>query len=243
MEYGPDHAELYDLVFRSRGKDFEAEAAQLARLIRSRFPAAKSLLDVACGTGAHLETFVKLFDHAEGLELSSGMRAVAKDRLPAVDVHPGDMRDFDLGRTFDAVTSMGNAVGELDSVEELRAAVGRMAAHLVPGGVLVVEPWYFPDNFLDGHVGGHMLVEEGRVISRMTHSTRHGSKSRLEVRFRVAEASGFREFSEVLFSSLFTHEEYASALEDAGCTAEFVPGFQLADGRPNSPGLFVGVRK
>ncbi|MFB4262873.1 class I SAM-dependent methyltransferase [Nonomuraea sp. GTA35] len=241
MEYGSEHAEYYDLIFRSRGKDFESEAQDLAKIIRSRTPRATSLLDVACGTGAHMETFVKLFDHVEGLELSPDMRAVAAGRLPGVPVHPGDMRDFDLGRVFDAITCMGNAVGELGSPEELRAAVGTMAAHLAPGGVLVVEPWYFPDNFLDGHVGGHLLVEEDRVVSRMTHSRREGGKSRLEVRFRIADSSGFKDFSEVLYSSLFTREQYTAAFEAAGCRTEFLPGFRLANGRPNSPGLFVGM--
>ncbi|MEU1389132.1 MULTISPECIES: methyltransferase domain-containing protein [unclassified Nonomuraea] len=243
MEYGSDHAEYYDRVFRSRGKSFEGEARELDRIIRERSPHAASLLDVACGTGAHLETFAKLFDHVEGVELSPDMREVAGRRLPGVPLHAGDMRSFDLGRTFDAVTCMGNAVGELGSYDELVEAVGRMAAHLAPGGVLVVEPWYFPENFLDGHVGGHTLVEDGLVISRMTHSRREGGKSRLEVRFRVADASGFKEFAEVLYSSLFTCDQYLEAFAEAGCRAEFRPAFKLADGRPNSPGLFVGVRE
>ncbi|NUP03634.1 MAG: class I SAM-dependent methyltransferase [Nonomuraea sp.] len=242
MEYGSDHAAYYDRVFRSRGKSFEGEAQELTKIIRGRSPHAASLLDVACGTGAHLETFAKLFDHVEGVELSPDMREVAGRRLPGVPLHPGDMRDFDLGRGFDAVTCMGNAVGELGSFEELVTAIGRMAEHLEPGGVLVVEPWYFPENFLDGHVGGHTLVEDGLAISRMTHSRREGGKSRLEVRFRVADRDGFKDFAEVLYSSLFTQEQYLTAFGKAGCRAEFRPAFKLADGRPNSPGLFVGVR-
>ena len=78
--------------------------------LRSRLPAAKSLLDVACGTGAHLETFAKLFEHAEGLEFAPAMREIAERRLPGLAVHGGDMRGFDLGRAFDAVTCLGNAV-------------------------------------------------------------------------------------------------------------------------------------
>ncbi|ALU98424.1 SAM-dependent methyltransferase (plasmid) [Streptomyces globisporus C-1027] len=242
MEYGPEHAKFYDLVFRSRGKDFDLEARGLTELILAARPDAVSLLDVACGTGAHLETLATLFGHVEGLEYAPAMLEQAAGRLPGVPLHAGDMRSFDLGRTFDAITCMGNALGEMGSVTELKAAVSAMAHHLNPGGVLVAEPWYFPENFLDGHVGGHLHQEEGRVITRMTHSVRQGDKSRLEVRFRVADASGFREFSEVLTSSLFTREQYTDAFESVGLSVRFVPGFRLADGRPNSPGLFVGVR-
>lgn len=243
MQYGPDHAELYDVVFRSRGKNFEAEAEAVGQLVRSRFPAASSVLDVACGTGAHLATLATRFDHAEGLEYSAAMHAVASKRLPELAVHHGDMRDFRLDRAFDAVVCLGNSVACMTSQDELDTAIGRMADHLVPGGVLVVEPWWFPDNFLDGHVGGHVVTEEGRVIARLTHSRREGDRTRMEVRFVVADTDGIREFIDVLMVSLFTREQYLTAFERAGCTAELLDSLSLEGGRPNGPGLFVGVRK
>ncbi|SFB26064.1 N-dimethyltransferase [Amycolatopsis marina] len=242
MEYGQDHAELYDLVFRSRGKDFEAETEKHARLIRSRFPAAKSLLDIACGTGAHLATFAKLFDHVEGLELTPTMREVAAKRLPQSVVHAGNMLDFDLGRTFDAVTCLGNAIGEVRSADEVAATISRMAAHLVRGGVVVVEPWWFPEQFIDGYIGSHLARENGRVITRLSHSTRQGDRSRIEIQAIVADAAGIRGFSDVLSVGLFSREQYETAFQKAGCTVEFVSGLRLGDGRPTSPGIFVGTR-
>ncbi|MEV0899176.1 class I SAM-dependent methyltransferase [Actinoplanes sp. NPDC049802] len=242
MLYGADHAEVYDPVFRSRGKDFADEAEQLVTLIRHWSPGARSLLDVACGTGAHLATLEEFFDPVAGVEYSPDMLAVARRRLPGRSLHAGDMRDFDLGRTFDAVTCMGNSVACMATEAELQAAVGRMAAHLNPGGVLVVEPWWFPDNFIDGHVGGHTMHEDGRVVSRVTHSREVDGRTRHEVRFTVADGNGIRDFSEVLMQTLFTREQYADAFRGAGCTVELINGFQLATGRPNSPGLFIGSR-
>ncbi|MEU5725671.1 class I SAM-dependent methyltransferase [Micromonospora sp. NPDC047738] len=243
MEYGPDHAELYDLVFRSRGKDFGAEAEQHARLVRARFPEAKTLLDVACGTGAHLAAFASLFDHVEGLELTSAMREVARRRLPQATVHPGNMLDFDLGRTFDAVTCIGNAVAEVKSADELVTTIGRMAEHLVPGGVLVIEPWWFPENFIDGYIGSHLAEESGRVVSRISHSTKQGNRSRIEIHCVVADRTGIKGFTDVLSVGLFSREQYEAAFRDAGCTVELTPPLRLGDGRPTSPGIFVGVRK
>jgi SAM-dependent methyltransferase len=243
MQYGPDHADVYDVVFRSRGKDFADEAEAIGQLIRCRLPAAGSLLDVACGTGAHLETFATLFDHVEGVEYAPAMRAVARRRLPNLPVHQGDMRNFRLGRAFDAVTCLGNSVACMSSPAELDNAVGRMAEHLVPGGMLVVEPWWFPDNFTDGHVGGHLLHDGGRIISRVTHSRRDGDQTWMEIRFVVADSAGIRDFTDVLMVSLFPRERYVMAFERAGCPAELVPALSLKDGRPNGPGLFVGVRK
>lgn len=242
MEYGPDHAELYDVVFRSRGKDFEAEAVEHTRLIRSRFPAAKTLLDVACGTGAHLATFARIFDHVEGVELTPAMREVAKKRLPQTAVRAGNMLDFDLSRTFDAVTCIGSAVASVESADELTTAISRMAAHVVTGGVLVVEPWWFPGEFIDGYVGSHLAQEGDRVISRISHSTRQGNRSRIEIKAFVADSTGIKGFADVLSVALFTREQYEAAFRSAGCTVELVPCLRLADGRPTSPGIFVGVR-
>jgi hypothetical protein len=71
-------ADVYDLIHRAQGKDYAAEAVQLSREIRARKADATSLLDVACGTGGHL------------LHLK----------------HAGDMRTFDSGRRYDAVTCL-----------------------------------------------------------------------------------------------------------------------------------------
>ncbi|GAB3974255.1 hypothetical protein GCM10029978_055390 [Actinoallomurus acanthiterrae] len=242
MRYGRDHAELYEAVFRDRGKDFDAEARGLAGLIRARFPTARTLLDVACGTGAHLATLRTLFDEVEGLELSVAMRDVARRRLPGASIHAGDMRGFELHRRFDAVTCVGSAIAEVDSHDELVAAVGRMAAHLACGGVLLVEPWYFPDGFLDGYAGGHLFHDGGRFVSRLTHSRREGLRSRVEIRYSTVDSAGFSEFSELITKILFRREQYEEAFERAGLSVELVPGFALANGRPNGPGLFVGTR-
>ncbi|WP_093798914.1 trans-aconitate 2-methyltransferase [Streptomyces sp. Wb2n-11] len=234
--FGHDLAEVYELVYRSRGKDWAEEAAETSRLIRERLPAADSLLDVACGTGAHLETFDGFFGHTEGLELSAAMLERATGRLPGVPLHQGDMRAFDLGRSFDAVVCLFTAIGYLRSLADMRAAVATMARHLRPGGVLVVEPWWFPERFLDGYVAGDLASDEHRTVARISHSTREGRTTRMEVRFVIGEAGGIREFTEVDILTLFTREEYLAAFADAGCPAEYL--------RPEwtARGLFVARR-
>ncbi|MCQ6556735.1 class I SAM-dependent methyltransferase [Streptomyces sp. C10-9-1] len=234
--FGHDLAEVYELVYRSRGKDWAAEAVETARLIRGRLPAADSLLDVACGTGAHLQTFGGLFARVEGLELSEAMLERATGRLPGVPLHQGDMRAFDLGRGFDAVVCLFTAIGYLRTLPDMRAAVAAMARHLRPGGVLVVEPWWFPEQFLDGYVAGDLASDEHRTVARISHSTREGRTTRMEVRFVIGEAGGIREFTEVDLLTLFTREEYLAAFADAGCPAEYL--------RPEwtARGLFVARR-
>ena len=234
--FSAELAEVYEIIYRSRGKDWAAEAKDVAREIRSRKPDAASLLDVACGTGAHLRTFGEVFRHTEGLEIAEPMRELAAQRLPDVKVHAGDMRAFDLGRTFDTVVCLFCAIGYLGEVEDMRSAVATMARHLVPGGVLVVEPWWFPEDFIEGYVAGDLAQENGVTVTRVSHSTLQGRATRMEVRFVVGDRSGIREFTEIDVLSLWTEEEYLNAFHAAGCTAEFLPG------GPTGRGLFIGTR-
>ncbi|GAA3990634.1 class I SAM-dependent methyltransferase [Thermobifida alba] len=235
--YGPELAAVYELVYRSRGKDWDAEAAYLEREIRSRFPSADSLLDVACGTGAHLESFRRRFSLTEGVELSDAMRAEAVRRLPDVPVHVGDMRSFDLGRRFDAVICVFCSIGYLETVADLRAALRSMAAHLVPGGVLIVEPWWFPEHFIDGYVAGDLARDEERTVSRISHSTLQGRRTRMELRFVIGTKAGISEFTEINLLTLFTREEYLDAFADAGCPAEYL------EGGLTGRGLFIGISR
>jgi len=69
------------------------------------------------------------------------MLQLAASRLPGVPLHPGDMRDFDLGERFDVVTCLGSSIAWMTTDADMRRAVANMARHLHPGGVLLIEPW------------------------------------------------------------------------------------------------------
>ncbi|MFY1575845.1 class I SAM-dependent methyltransferase [Verrucosispora sp. WMMD703] len=234
--FGPQHAAVYEATYRSRGKSWQAEATDVADRILAVRPAATRLLDVGCGTGAHLESFAGRFAHVEGVEFAPAMLDVARRRLPGVTLHAGDMRDFRLGATFDAVTCLFTAINFLGTVAEMRAAIATMARHLAPGGVLVVEPWWFPERFIDGHLGGDLVREPDRVVARISRSTQQGRLTRMEERWLVGDAHGIREFTQVGLLAMFTRDEYLDAFAAAGCEGSYVTGWLT--GR----GLFVAIR-
>ncbi|WP_306318238.1 MULTISPECIES: trans-aconitate 2-methyltransferase [unclassified Streptomyces] len=234
--YSAEHAAIYDLIHAARGRNWAAEADDLAALVRERNPGARSLLDVACGTGAHLAALAPHFEETAGLELSSAMREIARRSAPDTVIHPGDMRDFDLGRTYDAVLCMCFSLGYMTSQAELDAAAGALVRHLAPGGVVVAEPWWFPEKFLDGFVSAALAEEPGRAVSRLSHSVRDGGLSRMTVRYTVADGDGIHEFTEYETYSLFPHDAYTTAFRRAGAAVEFL------EGGPNGRGLFVGRR-
>jgi len=110
-------ARLYDAVYASM-RDYPREAAELDRLIQERRPGARTLLDIVCSTGAHLEHLTGY--EVEGLDLDPEMLGVARERLPNVPLHEGDMADFELRKRFDAVVSMFSSIGYVLTEERLR---------------------------------------------------------------------------------------------------------------------------
>ena len=178
-------AEVYDLMNAARGKSYPDEAATVLRLIRRRVPDARTLLDVACGTGLHLRNFRNGVD-VEGVEPHPRLRAIARDRLPDVPLHDGDMRTFELGRQFDVVTCLFSAIGYMLTLDDLHSAIQHMAAHVSPGGVLVVEPWFHPDAWIDGLVIAESANVDDVAIARLSHSSRDGDIAHFDFYWTVA---------------------------------------------------------
>ncbi|RII07925.1 dTDP-3-amino-3,4,6-trideoxy-alpha-D-glucopyranose [Streptomyces sp. YIM 130001] len=236
--YDDKFAEIYAAFYERTGKDYGAEAEELSKLISERFPEASSLLDVACGSGRHLESLRNLYGHVEGVELSAGMLGVARRQLPGVPLHEGDMRDFSLERSFSVATCLGSSIGHVGTVEGLQSALKCFARHVEPGGVIVVEPWWFPETFLEGYVGGAVVTEEGRSVARLSRTTREGNETRVTVHFAVSDRDeGLWHITDDYPLTLFERDEYEGAFRAAGCQVEY-----LDDGGSLGRGLFVGTR-
>lgn len=213
-----DRADLYEGIYRGRGKDYRAEAAVAARLIRDARPGARSLLDTACGAGSHLVHFADEFVHVEGLDLSESMVEFSRQRLPGVPVHVGDLCDFDLGRRFDAITCLFSSIAQVGDLAAVQAALHTFARHLEPGGVLVVEPWWSPETFLPGQISSATVEVEGRTISRMSHVVDQGDgTSRSSVHYVVGEpGTGVWHFADEHVLPLIPLDDYEAALRAAG---------------------------
>jgi SAM-dependent methyltransferase len=230
--YDRQLAEVYDLVYASRGKDYVAETKALVELIRTRHPRAVSLLDVACGTGEHLRHLREFFGDVQGLELSEPMRAKAVAKLPHVPVHAGDMRGFALGRTFDVVACLFSSIGYTRSIDELRAAARAMADHLDAGGLLIIDPWFHPDGWRGGQLDHTVAIVDRYQVLRLARSSLDGRMSRVIYHYLVGDAHGITHFTDVHDMMLFTPDEYADAIRAAGCErVEFIEGWANGRGR------------
>ena len=222
---------LYDLVYG--GKDYAGETEKLRGFIDERAPGAKTLLDVACGTGQHIY-HLRLHYNVEGLDLSEAQLQVARKRNPNCTFHLGDMLTFDLGRRFDVVTCLFSSVGYMRSVDGLNRAVANMARHVESGGLLVVEPWLTPESWLPGTLWSDYVDEPDLKVARISVSEVEGRLAIIKFHILVArdaEVDYFRERHEL---TLFTEDEYLASLRSAGLDVSFDPEGLI--GR----GLYVG---
>jgi SAM-dependent methyltransferase len=226
-------AHIYDAIYSF--KDYAAEAERVHELIAERAPGAKTLLDVACGTGTHLEQLARWYE-IEGLDLDAGLLEVARERLPGVPLHEADMASFDLGRTFDAVTCLFSAIGYLTTPERLGQGIAAMARHLAPDGVLVVEPWILLGSWDGGRPHMLTLDRPDLKIARVSISSVEGRLSIVDFSYLVGTPEGVEHFAERHEAALYTDEEYRQAFTDAG----------LAVGREEEGlmgrGIYVGTR-
>lgn len=224
-------AGMYDRVYGS--KNYESESAHVKEIITEHAPDAKTLLDVACGTGGHLEHLQHRFD-CEGLDLSEEMVLVAKEKLPDMALHVADMTSFDLGKRFDAVVCLFSAVGHLLTVERLNAAITNMAAHMAPNGVLVIEPWIDPTEWIAGHVSLDTFEDDEVKVARLSVAEPI-ERGRVVMEFLVGTKAGVTRLRDEHEMGWFTRSEYEHAFAQAGLSVRFEqPGL---GGR----GLYIGM--
>lgn len=129
-------ARLYDRLFPGGEQvvDFyRAEADQQGGCV----------LELGCGTGHKLIPIASDGHPCMGLELSPDMLAEAQrkadERGVEVEWVQGDMRQFDLGRTFDLVFIAANSLLHLHEAEDLVDCFRSVRRHLAPGARLIFD--------------------------------------------------------------------------------------------------------
>jgi SAM-dependent methyltransferase len=215
-------AHIYDLIYEAMGKDYAAESDQVRREVLGRNPAARTLLDVACGTGGHLRYLQDWF-RVTGVDIDPGMLDEARRRLPGVELRQADMRSFRLERRFDAVICLFSSIGYMASVEELDIAVKTMTDHLAPRGVLIIDGWIRPAAWLDPGITHmeHAQSDHLKVV-RVGRSRRDGDRTHLEMHHLVATLDGIEHLVDHHTLSLFDDAQYRAAFTKAGLAVESV---------------------
>ncbi len=151
MIYSKDERRLYkDLTWLwpviSPPEDYIEEAREYVRAIRqyARIEV-KTMLDLGCG-GGHNDHTLQEHYQVTGVDLSESMLTLARKLNPQVTYLVGDMRNVQLGSTFDAVL-IADSIDYMLTEDDLRAAFATAYRHLNPGGVFCTVIEETPEHF------------------------------------------------------------------------------------------------
>lgn len=214
-------AKFYDALYRALGKDYVQEAARIDQIVSDRCRSGgNTLLDVGCGTGKHIEALRDRYE-CEGLDVDRTMLDVARERNPNATFHLGDMIGFNLGKRFDVITCLFGSIGYAPNVQRLDQTLHTFARHLKPGGVIIVEPWVKPEDWVDGQVNALYVNEPELKVARMSVARRDANISILNFHYMVASRDGIRTFTEPHRLTLFSDGEYRQAFARARLFYEY----------------------
>ena len=215
-------AEYYDLIY-STFKDYEAEAARIAQLLRRLNPLCRTVLDVACGTGEHARLLAADGFAVDGLDVDAAFVRMARGKHPAGRFFEADMSDFDLPGRYDAVTCLFSSIAYLRTLDRVAGALKCFREHLSPGGVIVVEPWFAPGVLDPERVARNAGEADGVRVTRVSRVEVEARLSRLYFDYEITDGTGTRRASEVHELGLFTTPELLEAFRSAGLAADHDP--------------------
>lgn len=231
-------ASYYDAIYSQ--KRYVEEARRVREIVRRLGPPrARTLVDVACGTGGHLRYFQQWFD-CRGLDASASMLRIARKRVPEVPLARGRMESFRLAERYDVITCLFSAIGYVRTLPALEATFRNFVRHLRPGGIVIVEPWLAPTQYRTGST--HLITHDTPKlrIARMSVAGRRRNESIIEFHYLIAmPGRQVRYTRDPHVMGLFSVPEVLERMRRAGLGARH---FRRGLGVSHDRGLFVGIR-
>ena len=229
-------ADIYDLIYSF--KDYKKEVKKIKKLIKKyKNTDGSELLDVACGTGKHLQYFKDSFI-CTGVDINEGILNVAKKKVKGVIFKQADMVNFDLNNKFDVIISLFSSIGYVKTYDNLEKTIVNFANHLKQGGVLIIEPWFTKSNYWVGHPGMTTYDGEDIKIARLNSSKIEDDLSVMDMHYLIVEKNkDVKYFVDKHELGLFDTDKTLELLKKAGLKVEF-----LKDGLMKERGLYIGVK-
>ena len=241
-----DLAHLWPVI--SPPEEYLVEAQEWLDVIRDRLDVAPSpgqslptLLELGCG-GGHLLSHLTAYFITEAVDISPQMLEISRRLNPQTLHHVGDMRAFRLGREFDVVV-IHDAVNYMITEDDLRAAIETAAAHLNPGGLVLLAPDCVQETFSGPRVVEWTREAEDRSVTFIEYvgKPRDGSTSVESVFIFVIDEGGELKVEvDRHMGGLFPAETWLNLLEAEGLDAEYIQTNAYEGGFGGN--LFVGQK-
>lgn len=137
--------EVYDLAFSYRDYGNEVDHMEYNWQKASETDCQR-ILDIACGTGRHLEQFNLRGYECAGIDLNSEMVAFCRKKFadikPPVTFYEADMRKFELEERFGLAINMLTSANLIVKNQEMVSHLRSVAKVLEPGGIYILEMFH-----------------------------------------------------------------------------------------------------
>ena len=218
-----DYANYYDALYRE--KDYEKECDFLERIWEelSSEPISR-ILDLGCGTGGHALPLAQRGYDVTGVDRSEQMLAIARAKATqanlSVEFQHGDIRNLELGQTFDAAISLFAVMSYQTTNDDLAAAFRTARRHLEPGGLFVFDCWFGPAVLNQRPSDRYKIVEvDGERIIRFVSPVLDILQHTVQVNYKILRLRNGRVVDEVDESHLLRFlfpQEIAYYLAESG---------------------------
>ena len=159
----------------------------------------------------------------DALDLDPAFVRTAAKKIPNDRVYEQDMRSFAIDARYDVILSLFSSIGYARDLGGLRRTFARFHAHLAPGGLIIVEPWFEPGVLTVGKTMITTAEAPGLTIARVSHVSVDDRISKIRFEYLVGTSSGIEHMVEEHELGLFTTAEIREAFQSVGLYAEHDP--------------------
>lgn len=201
MSVFQSYAGCYDILYSD--KDYSAECDFVESVFHKYSRGlTKTVLDLGCGTGGHALTLVERGHKITGVDISSEMLEIGKDKAEKreVDIEflKGDVRKLDLDQEFDAAISMFAVISYQTTNQDLRSSFETASRHLRAGGLFIFDVWFGPAVLSQKPSERFKVVQRGsEKIIRFASPALDMLNHTVEVKYKIIKFSNDRLTGEV----------------------------------------------
>lgn len=210
-------AQYYDLMYVN-SDNYKQEVEKIVDIFKIyNKSGCNKLLDIACGTGGHTE-FLKNHFNVTGIDLSSTMIEIARNKFPDISFIEADMFDFTLPTQFDIIVNLYGSIGYAKSYEHFLKGLKCVEKHLKKGGIFILTPWSTTETFKTG-LFTNSKIEGGIQFSRMEAiNLLENGKINIDMHHLIGKNNQINYYHNEMYLSLFSEDQYRSGIEKAGLT-------------------------
>ncbi len=139
-------APYYDLFYKD--KNYFTEVKQIHTVIKKISPPSQQMIDLGCGTGEHAKYFTRLGYTVTGIDNSSAMLRIAKNKCAqshvSVKLKKADITTFQSPQPFGIAVSLFHVFSYLLTSQDILGFFVSTYNNLENGGLFIFDCWYGP---------------------------------------------------------------------------------------------------